>query len=196
MDVGCGEGFLEPTLAKYYRCVYAVDVEKYYTERCARLKRELGLANVVVANNRGKRLCQIVRGKASTVFCLETLEHTDPKSLLQETAEILSPHGVLVFSVPLEIGPSLLFKEIGSKLFGRHRDPLRLGELLRAALLWDVSGIERASHRGFDWRVLLREAEKLFRVREVVFEPLPFLGPLLNRGGCCGCFSKVIRKPY
>jgi hypothetical protein len=93
-------------------------------------------------------------------------------------------------SVPIEHGPSLLFKELAARASGyaRTSDPNATWswpEILRASL-GDIRLVARErsrttalTHKGFDYREVVRAFRERFSDVRVVGSPFPLLG--------CGC---------
>jgi 2-polyprenyl-3-methyl-5-hydroxy-6-metoxy-1,4-benzoquinol methylase len=110
---------------------------------------------------------------------LEVCEHlTDAE--LQEFIDlgrkVLTPEGRLLVSVPIEIGPAVLAKEISRCILHRRHLEMSVSELLKAAIL----GIparraedRKSSHRGFDWRNIRRILAETFPCEHIEFSPLP-----------------------
>src|SRR5262249_14491477 len=113
------------------------------------------------------------------VTCMEVLEHcTDPERVrvLDELRRRTLPTGLIVISVPIEIGPALVGKQFFRAVAAwrghgdyRHRETYSPGELLAAALArrnlaraeYSVDTpqgpLQYCGHKGFDWRVLESE---------------------------------------
>jgi hypothetical protein len=100
----------------------------------------------------------------------------------------------VIISVPIEIGPTLVAKQIARRIAGwrgigdyRYNERYSLGELVRMSFAGSGTRIHRPihtteyvpgivtgyhGHKGFNWRVLRREIERLFTVVETRFSPL------------------------
>jgi 2-polyprenyl-3-methyl-5-hydroxy-6-metoxy-1,4-benzoquinol methylase len=110
---------------------------------------------------------------------LEVCEHlTDAE--LQEfmdfAGKVLTPEGKLLVSVPIEIGPAVLAKEISRCILHRRHLEMSVSELLRAAILGSPAPRaenRKNSHRGFDWRNLRRILTETFSCEHIEFSPLP-----------------------
>ena len=139
------------------------------------------------------------------ITCMETFEHClekDCQDLLASFAQHLSSQGQLIVSVPIEIGPSLLLKQILRYLSGlrnigdyKHMETYRFAELVRMLFPNADSQIERPryelklneretiyyhGHKGFNYRHLTKLIEDRFSIQEQVYSPFPFLHSLLN----------------
>ena len=114
-----------------------------------------------------------------TVF--ETIEHLSEDELLELLArskKVLSPKGKILFSAPIEIGPSLLLKILNrNRRYGRPLFDKVSASTLKAALF----GLPEArdedikySHKGYDFRrsIAFVKAQG-FDVSVLAYGPLP-----------------------
>jgi SAM-dependent methyltransferase len=124
-------------------------------------------------------------GMFDLVVCMETLEHVgDPATVVQLVAGLAAPGATLLVSVPIELGPSLIGKQIGRWLANRRGaygyESYRWSELARAGLLWKTEGMSRVnlhSHKGFDFRTVRRLLAAHASIEQTVYSPVRFLGP-------------------
>lgn len=120
------------------------------------------------------------------VVCLETLEHVeDPAAVLDTMVALARPGGLILVSVPVEVGPALLIKQAGrwaanrDGSYGYERYAWK--ELLQAALFWDADGIGRAnlhSHKGFDYRRIRRQLKERATITRTWYSPVDLAGPI------------------
>jgi SAM-dependent methyltransferase len=136
----------------------------------------------------------IAPGKCDLAFCTETLEHVpDALPILDAICTYCRPGARVVITVPIEVGPSLLGKQVGRYLAGLRRpygyESYRLGELFSAAVLWNARAFESShrradltfkGHKGFDFRDIERALRERMRIERTVFSPLPPMGRLMN----------------
>jgi len=98
-----------------------------------------------------------------------------------------------LITVPIEVGPSLVGKQVGRYLAGLRRpygyERYRLPELFSAAVLWNARAFASShtqldatgtGHKGFDFRDIERALRQRMDIERTVFSPFPPLGPLLN----------------
>ena len=120
--------------------------------------------------------------------CLETLEHVvDWPALFAQIRRILTPDGELIVSVPIEVGPVSLVKNIVRWATRGTHGNSGLANVLRAAF-YAPSAIHRAadggsigSHVGFDHRRLPEAyARAGFAIVETRWSPLPLATHLVN----------------
>jgi SAM-dependent methyltransferase len=120
--------------------------------------------------------------------CMETLEHcpeAELNRLLADLLRLVKPRGVIIISVPIEIGPTLLAKQAARRVLGwrkvgeyQHTEPYTASELLKMTFAGPETRIERPlyygsehPHKGFNWRNLEHRLRQLFSVEAVEFSP-------------------------
>jgi 2-polyprenyl-3-methyl-5-hydroxy-6-metoxy-1,4-benzoquinol methylase len=199
LDYGCGDGtFIGLTHGTFAEAI-GCDVDAAQLAQCRRRFGDLGgIRFVHVDDLRGPDH----RGAFDVVMCMEVLEHcvdADRPSVLNALALLVSARGRVIISVPIEIGPALLGKQLFRAIAAwrgqgdyRHRETYSPRELIAASLArprlaraeYDVqtpSGRMRyCGHKGFDWRILEQEIVRRFTVTERRFTPMPSLGAVLN----------------
>lgn len=184
LDYGCGDGtFLESVKDLFPRATGA-DTDPNQLAHCRRLLPEGTFVDP------GK-----VKGTFDVLICMEVFEHClDDKrgELLDRLRGWLAPGGVLVLSVPIEMGPVLLVKEAARWTVGlrnpdyRAKEVYGWGELVKQLFAGPRTQISRPvwnggyGHKGFNWRRLEIEIEARFQVRRRLYSPFPLLGPWLN----------------
>ncbi len=198
LDYGCGDGTFVAMAHAAFDEVAGVDVDPSQVDECA---RRLGqLRNVRFALTASLSAPAEI-GRWDVVTCMEVLEHCledERRRVLDDLARLVTPSGIVVISVPIEIGPSLLGKQFFRALAGmrklgdyQHRERYRPGELLRAAIggridrpYYEGTGAQGAyryyGHKGFDFRELEREIGARLRIDRRLFTPMALLGSVLN----------------
>lgn len=127
--------------------------------------------------------------RPNKIACLEVLEHlreTDQVATLADFERVLVPGGRVVVSVPIEIGPPALFKNVIRVAVDQpHRGITARNVAL--SMLGFTSRVERdedepyiASHVGFDYRDLRRVIRERGFIVETRYSPFRLLGPLFN----------------
>jgi 2-polyprenyl-3-methyl-5-hydroxy-6-metoxy-1,4-benzoquinol methylase len=123
----------------------------------------------------------VIAARSVDVFTiLEVCEHlTDPETeeFIDFAVKVLTPRGRLLVSVPIEIGPAVLVKELSRSILWRRRPTVTTSELLRAAFVGTPprrAENVKNSHRGYDWRMTQRRLLETFHCEHVEFSPLPF----------------------
>lgn len=112
------------------------------------------------------------------VIALESLEHIPEHDVVRiiERVAAMNPRR-FVCSVPVEIGPAIWLKNIGSQLVGypRHRE-YRWAETLWAGLYQlDRLPPHGTGHKGFDWRWLAQTIRHNMRIVRLTRFPLGFV---------------------
>src|SRR5262245_10286823 len=157
LEIGCGYAKLFGILDKRFAIRYT-GIEKQKDRVDVANQRYLMSSNFSIihdsATNKG--LFQEM-AHPDIVVALETLEHiprNDVVRLVENIAEI-SPR-VFVCSVPVEIGPAVWFKNIGSLLmrYDRHKKYSWKETFWAGLYQLDKLAPRRMGHRGFDWRWL------------------------------------------
>lgn len=169
LDYGCGDGHFLRELLLAEGAVRAVGYEPYLTQRV-----DESLPIVTSLSDIQRPLDLI------TIFeVIEHLPDDDFREFLDFAHDAVAPHGKVIASMPIEVGPVLLLKE-SRRLASRRAMEYGGLELAKAALL-AIPG-QRASnrlgsHKGFDFRSALRFIEERgFRLVATRFSPFPRLG--------------------
>ena len=113
----------------------------------------------------------------NTIFCLEVLEHVkEPSIAIEEIFRILKKKGSFIGTIPVEIGPSLLVREIIGRITKFHRPPYTKKELIQSALLKKPGPRTLENpHKNFDWRIVIKEIKRLINRIELEFIPINLL---------------------
>ena len=199
LDYGCGDGtFIALTHGTFAEAV-GCDIDAAQLAQC---RRRLGHLERVRFVQIDALATPDLHGAFDVVMCMEVLEHcvdAERTSVLDALARVVSASGRVIISVPIEIGPALLGKQLFRAIAAwrghgdyQHRETYSPRELIAAALArprlaraeYDVetpSGRMRyCGHKGFDWRILEPEIVRRFTVTERRFTPMPALGGVLN----------------
>lgn len=112
------------------------------------------------------------------VVALETLEHISEHIVVRVVEEVtrIQPK-LFILSVPVEIGPSIWFKNVGSLITGyiRHKE-YTWPETFWAGLgQLDKLPPHGTGHKGFDWRWLAQTVRHNMKIKEIRKFPLSFL---------------------
>lgn len=209
LDYGCGDGTFIALTHGTFREAVGADLDAGQLAECRRRLGDLtGVEFVTTADLDGSRPFDVVT-------CMEVLEHcTDDERtrVLDRLARLVADDGVVVMSVPIEIGPALLGKQMFRALAAwrghgdyRHRETYSARELLAAVLgrtdlaraVYHVE-TERGpytyrGHKGFDWRVLENEIHERFVVETRRFSPMGPLGSVMNSQVWFVCRPRPVR---
>jgi 2-polyprenyl-3-methyl-5-hydroxy-6-metoxy-1,4-benzoquinol methylase len=135
------------------------------------------------------RLAPVEAFRPNKIACLEVLEHlraADQAAALAGFKRVLVPGGHVVVSVPIEVGPPALFKNVIRVAVDQpHRGITARNVAL--SVLGLTSRVERdedepyiASHVGFDYRDLRGVIRDCGFAVETRYSPFRRLGPLIN----------------
>lgn len=108
--------------------------------------------------------------EADIVIALETLEHIpddDVVTLLKKLKTRL--RGIFVCSVPVEIGPSIALKNIGSAMAGysRHNEYTWKETFYAFTFQLDRLPPHDTGHKGFDWRKLVKNIRSELKIKKI-----------------------------
>lgn len=116
---------------------------------------------------------------ADVIFALETLEHIPEHDVVRlvEAIAVARPK-LFICSVPVEIGPAVWLKNVGSYLTGyiRHKDYTWTETFWAGLYQLDRLPPHVITHKGFDWRWLaqtIRHNLSIIDTRRLPFGFLP-----------------------
>ena len=202
LDYGCGDGTFVALSHDLFRETVGADIDVDQVRDCStRLNGTAGVRFLPIDALRDPSH----DARYDAVVCMEVLEHCPSDvqpEVLKDLDRMVRRDGVVVISVPIEIGPTLAVKQAvrataaaaGLSEYA-DRERYRLSEFVRMALATDSTRIERPmtvaaaasgatvrfhGHKGFNWRALQRLIESVFVVERRRYSPLPITGPWLN----------------
>jgi len=202
LDYGCGDGTFIALAHDLFRESTGTDVDVEQLRDCGRRLSAVPDVRFASLDQLRHPDCD---GRYDAVVCMEVLEHC-PSDLqphvLADLARFVRSHGVVIISVPIEIGPALAVKQAVRAAAAAtglaeydSRERYRISEFMRMLLARDTSQIERHAtitinahgdsvryhgHKGFNWRMLARVIESTFVIERRLYSPVPFTGPWLN----------------
>lgn len=138
-------------------------------------------------------------GAYGVVTCMEVLEHcvgAAVDTVVADLARLVNPSGVVIISVPIEIGPTLIAKQIIRRIAGWRIYDYSFNERYGARDLWRMftagerTIIERPvysspagsfhAHKGFNWRALRPRISRALKIERMTFSPLRFMKSFAN----------------
>jgi SAM-dependent methyltransferase len=197
LDYGCGDGTFVAMVHRDFRETVGLDVDPDGVAEC---RTRLGHLPGVRFDFTRDAL-RNAPGPWDVITCMEVLEHCverERRRVLDELASLARPAGLVVISVPIEVGPGVAAKQLFRALAGlrrlgdyRHRERYTPVEMVRsvAGLPVERVAFEGKSaggvyhyygHKGFDYRDLTAEIRQRFTIRQQLFSPMPWLRALLN----------------
>ena len=193
VDVGCGP-------AKAYEVISGLGIE--FTYFGVELRKDFSdIAKARYGENRNfKVVCDSIENvyevfdSADLIIGLETFEHI-PDSLVVKTIEAISKSNFsyLYITVPNEVGPAILVKNLGSFLMGyvRHAE-YSWRETIWAAT-YKLDNVERhgVNHKGFDWRWLAHTLRQNCRIQETTTSPISIIPKFISPSIGFVCYKDV-----
>lgn len=204
LDYGCGDGTFAAMVHADFASTVGTDVDTAQLADCARRFHDLPRVAFVPLPAVLGDTRHAPPAAYDAVTCMEVLEHCVDdvrRRVLADLHRLVAPTGRVIISVPIEIGLSLIAKQMARRVaawrnLGDYRFSERYSwvELARLTLGGSRSGIERPvyrggsgqdayayhGHKGFNWRALEQEARALFHVDARRYSPMPAFGPFLN----------------
>ena len=177
IDIGCAHAKLFAVLNGRFRIDYTgIEVNESFV--AAARSRYGQHPNFSIVHDSATRALPAL-GRADVVVALETLEHIPEHDVVRIVEAVAAARpGCFVASVPVEIGPAVWLKNVGSLLSGymRHNE-YRWPETFWAGLYQlDRLPPHGTGHKGFDWRWLaqtIRHNMKIVQLRKLPFGWLP-----------------------
>ena len=197
LDYGCGDGTFVAMVHDGFAAARGADVEPDQIALCRARLGDLPGVSFTMTRDLGPS----ETGAWTVVTCMETLEHClepERRRIIGELGRLCAPGGLIVVSVPIETGPSLIGKQFfraiaGLRGFGdyKHRERYSPIEMLRASVGLEVPRVTYDGHgaagpftyyghKGFEWRDVQREIAERLSIERRTFTPLPWAGSVLN----------------
>jgi len=196
IDVGCADGVLLPSLAKYFKNAAGIDPHDGVLDTARIVVRDLPLPNVTLLNNRDMSF-ETVREKLGrtyrVAFVLETLEHVGSLPNLYQTKadfvegvfSLLDADGIVIASVPRMVGPHFLAKHVIQRSLRIPSEKTPWKEVMRSAFFGDTSRLEPlwvGGHIGFNHLKLTKALRSRFDLK-------------VSKGTLSSYFYVIGRKP-
>lgn len=201
LDYGCGDGTFIALAHDAFNESVGADIDVEQVRGCAeRLHLLPGVRFTSIDALRDPDH----QARYDAVVCMEVLEHcpsdVQPR-VLDDLARLSRPDGVVIISVPIEIGPTLALKQTVRAAAAASglteyasRERYRWSEFLRMLVAGRASTIERAEnvavtpsgtvrfhgHKGFNWRTLETLIQRVFTIDRRLYSPVPLTGSWLN----------------
>jgi SAM-dependent methyltransferase len=185
LDYGCGDGTFLACVSDLFPDAVGADLDAAEIARCGqRFANTPSLSFKLIRDLEEGRTFDIVT-------CMEVLEHCTDESrerVLDDISRLVAHDGVVIISVPVEIGPTLLIKESLRTVAGwrglsdyRFKERYNLREILKMTFAGPHTAIERPifpgsspsyGHKGFNWRSLQERLKRGFALQTRQFSPL------------------------
>lgn len=198
IDFGCADGPLLRSLSKYFNYVVGIDINRKFIKIASKLCEELYLSNVELICNEGLKIgdvkSKIQDKKFGIIYFLEGVEHIGNKEkfyeskiiFLKEISTLIDEEGIIVISVPKMVGVPFLIQRMGLELFGLHKEPIAMADLLKASLYGDTKNLEKkwnGGHLGFNHERLekyLQEDFCIVKRKDIFFQIVYVIKKLKN----------------
>lgn len=175
-EIGCGEGYLMPTLRKHFDKVVGIDISERMlnsTKTFFQFPNVLYLKDNIVS----PRYSDLIKKRYNWVICLETLEHVPQWDMaLHNMFKMLLPAGRILISIPIEIRFPLLIKEVARYFSYGKGSGWQLDDFIKK-VRGSRSPINRknyGSHMGFDYRGVIDYIKKIsyININHISFYPI------------------------
>jgi SAM-dependent methyltransferase len=186
VDIGCWEGHFLPSLVDNYGEVWGVEndaaslIERLPSRwTILQAARELCAAEGIwpgrlYLTKTDARLLPFAGESFDIAFCLDSLPYTAKQhrpAVVGEIRRILKTGGRAVFTLPVEIGPAVLIRELIRKLSGTWSDGYTFSELMCAMAFRPAATRPNTNLIGYDYREDLRVIASGFSIDRVQFLP-------------------------
>ena len=176
VDIGCAQAKLFQLLSDRFEIDYTgIEISTVFVE-LARSRYGHNANFRIVHESAENTLPQMQN--ADICIALESFEHI-PDHELEKIVEVVAAArpAIFVCSVPVEIGPAIWLKNIGSFLTGypRHKEYRWIETFWAGLYRLDKLPPHGIGHKGFDWRCLAQTIGHAMEVTEVRKFPFGFM---------------------
>lgn len=173
VDIGCAHAKLFSVLNERFNIDYTgIEINSDFVEMAR--SRYAHNPNFRVMHDSVANALENLK-RADIVVALETLEHIPEHDVVRiiEAVAAANPR-LFVCSVPVEIGPAVWLKNVGSLITGyvRHKEYSWPETFWAGLYQLDKLPPHGTGHKGFDWRWLAQTIRHNFQIREI--RKLPF----------------------
>lgn len=178
VDIGCGTCKLFKVLSENSISInyFGIEPNQLFVETSN--KRYQSMHNFTIIKGNAEEIIPTIKQKIDIFIALETFEHI-PEYLIPKILRSISAKRpkILACSVPIEVGPAIWIKNIGSKLMGYQRyKEYKWSETFWSGLYQlDKVPPHDTGHKGFDWRWLKHNIRQSMKIISVSTGPFSFL---------------------
>jgi SAM-dependent methyltransferase len=197
LDYGCGDGTFVAMVHGGFAETRGADVEPDQIAACHERLGDLPGVSFTMT----RQLDAAESGAWDVVTCMEVLEHClepERRRIVGELGRLCAPGGLIVVSVPIETGPSVVGKQLVRAVAGlrglgdyAHRERYSFLELLRAAAglpvpraVYEGHGSAGTfpyhGHKGFAWRDVQADIAARLAIERRTFSPLRWGASVVN----------------
>lgn len=202
LDYGCGDGTFIALAHDSFRESTGTDIDAEQVRDCGERLSALPRVRflpIAALEDRDHA------SRYDAVVCMEVLEHCPSDvqpHVIADLARLARPGGLVIISVPIEIGPTLVLKQVvraAAAVSGlteyADRERYRPAEFVRMVMAGNSSHIERPvtvattaagdtvrfhGHKGFNWHALERLVGRAFTIERRLYSPVPLTRSWLN----------------
>ena len=185
VDIGCNDAKLFDVLNDRVPIEY-VGIERRATFSEIARKRHASVPNFMIVNEPAQTALSHI-GKPDIVTALETFEHIPERDVVRIVEAIAEIRPMRLFvTVPVEIGPALWIKNLGSLVCGyvRHKEYSWAETFWAGIYQLDRLQPHGIQHKGFDWRWLAQTIRHNMRIVEFSRFPLNWLPASISTSVC------------
>jgi hypothetical protein len=194
LDYGFGDGTFLALAHHLFDSAIGVDSDTKQVVECAARFSSVSALSFLHVNEVAS---DAYAGRFDLITCMEVLEHCTPERLegvLSDLSRLVSVNGTVLISVPIEIGPSLIAKQLIRRVAAwrglgdyRYLETYKLGELCTMVLANKSTSIPRPlyradesigafyGHKGFNWRAFRVHLQQRFALERIYFSPVGWL---------------------
>lgn len=191
LDYGCGDGTFLAIVSDLFPGAVGTDADIGQLEDCRRRLTDVTSISFKTINELSDSR---YKSFFDVVTCMEVLEHcveAETAKLLENLRWLCAESGMILISVPIEIGPTLIVKQFIRMIAGwrsfaddfKYRERYKAKDFLRMVFahagtkmhrpVYSYSkGFDFHGHFGFNWRALQIQVSRILRIVEVRFSPL------------------------
>ncbi|MDJ0733711.1 MAG: class I SAM-dependent methyltransferase [Nostocaceae cyanobacterium] len=197
LDYGCGDATFINMVSHLFTDIVGTDISESQINDCRQRLSQEEKIKFCLTN-------QINRSEYTSYFdvavCMEVLEHcltAQRDKVIMDLQRVVKKDGLIIISVPIEIGPSLFIKEITRTVaawlrqgdYDKSLEPYSTTEMLKMIFANKSSSIQRPvygndspyhGHKGFNWRSLRHDLSQQLEIEQTFFSPLGWLGGLVS----------------
>ncbi len=180
-EIGCGYGKSLDALKQYsdftLESYMGIDIDDQFISFCQKKHPEKDY-QFLNAN-----ICHYAKNNMhipftpTAIIALECFEHINEYEIPELINWIASLQCPLFISVPNEVGPAILLKNVGSYLMGyvRHQEYTWLETLYATAYKLEHVEPHGTGHKGFDWHWLAAVINQKFNIFKIGTSPWDFI---------------------
>lgn len=197
LDYGCGDGTFLALVREQFPNAVGADVAIDQIQDCRVRLGSTGLQFMTCDALSGPEH----RGAYDVVCCQEVLEHCPAEfveAVLADLVRLAAPGGLILISVPIEVGPVLIVKQFLRRIAGwmgvpgyRQGERYSLRELMVMLFANSITSIPRPlygtergagyhGHKGFNWRALQNRISAHLTLDRIAYTPWSWTGSWLN----------------